>query len=107
MITTQNLEVQTFLCKEYFQFKKRTFEAFPFLVPPEKAQRLLASWAAVTCNLGKLLPSLLAYPLPFLNLGFLRPARFSAAYFPAWFITGEVEARITYKGVRVRSIPIY
>ena len=66
----------------------------------------MAPWAAMTCDLGKIWPSLFSHPPSFLNLNFLRPARFSAVYFPAWFVTGEVEARITYKGFQVRSIPI-
>jgi hypothetical protein len=52
----------------------------------------------------KLLPSIGASILPFLNFDFLRPARFSAVYFPAWLVTGEVEASVTYKGIQVRSI---
>ena len=44
--------------------------------------------------------------VPFLNIDFLRPTRFSAVYFPAWFVTGEVEANVTYKGIQVRSIPV-
>ena len=66
---------------------------------------MLASYAAVICDTEKLWPSICAYPLPFLNLDFTRPTRFAAVYFPAWFITGEVEASVSYKGVQVRSIP--
>jgi hypothetical protein len=66
---------------------------------------MLAPWAAATCShLGKMWPSLGAFALPFLNFDFLRPVRMSAAYFPAWFVTGEVEASLIYKGVEVRTI---
>jgi len=46
------------------------------------------------------LPSIGAHALPFLNFDFLRPVRFSAVYFPAWFVNGEVEANVTYKGIQ-------
>ena len=66
---------------------------------------MLSPHAAMTCDLGKVWSSLGAYPLKsFINFDFLRPARFSAVYFPAWFVTGEVEASVTYKGIQVRSI---
>lgn len=57
-------------------------------------------------NIGKVLPSFGAFAFPFLGFDFFRPARFSAVYFPAWFVTGEVEANLTYQGVQVRSIPV-
>jgi hypothetical protein len=82
-------------------------EAFPFHISPEKAQRLLSPWGAfLTCNREKIWPSIggALQVIPFLNHDFLRPARFSAVYFPAWFVTGEVEASVTYKGTQVRSI---
>ncbi|KAF8808730.1 hypothetical protein BYT27DRAFT_7337705 [Phlegmacium glaucopus] len=74
--------------------------AFPFQVPPEHAQRLLSPLAAAACNFRKMLPSIGAYALPFLNFDFLRPVRLSAVYFPAWFVNGEVEANVTYKGIQ-------
>ena len=58
----------------------------------------------MACNLRKMLPSIGAHALPFLNFDFLRPVRFSAVYFPAWFVNGEVEANVTYKGIQVRYI---
>jgi len=60
----------------------------------------------VACDFQKMLPSLGAHVLPFLNFDFLRPARFSAVYFPAWFVNGEVEANVTYKGIQVHSISV-
>ena len=90
---------------KYIFSSKNTFEAFPFHIRPEEAQRLLSVWASLTCNVAKFWPSVGALALPFLNFDFLRPARFSAVYFPAWFVTGEVEASITYKGFQVR--PFY
>ena len=75
---------------------------------PDQAQRMLAPLAAATCaDVGKMWPSLGAFTLPFLNFDFLRPVRFSAVYFPAWFVTGEVEASFTYKDEQVRSITFY
>ena len=67
---------------------------------------MLSTWASLTCNIRKFWPSVGALALPFLNFDFLRPARFSAVYFPAWFVTGEVEASVSYKGVQVRSISV-
>lgn len=82
------------------------FQAFPFHVTPEHAQRLLSPFAAVACNFRKMLPSIGAHALPFFNFDFLRPARFSAVYFPAWFVNGEVEADVTYKGIQVCSVSV-
>ena len=73
---------------------------------PELAQKKLSPFAALTCEIGRFWPSFGACILPSLNFDFLRPARFSAVYFPAWFVTGEVEARVTYKGLQVRSIHV-
>jgi len=77
--------------------------AFPFQVTPEHAQRLLSPFAAVACNFRKMLPSIGAHALPIFNFDFLRPARFSAVYFPAWFVNGEVEADVTYKGIQSKE----
>ena len=61
--------------------------------------------AALACDPAKAWPSFLKFIMPFLNINFLRPTRFSAVYFPAWFVNGEVEARITYENFQeVRSI---
>ena len=85
-------------------------KAFPFRFRPDQAQKLLSPYAALACNLGKIWPSIGAsigvFSLSFLNFDFLRPTRFSAVYFPAWIVNGEVEASVTYKGFQVRSIPI-
>lgn len=87
---------------------KKNFKAFPFNLSPFEAQRFLAPLASVTCsNFRKVWPSIGAFTLPFVNFDFLRPARFSAVYFPAWIVTGEVEASVIYKGVQVRSITIF
>ena len=59
-----------------------------------------------TSNFGGKWWSPLGALVPFLNVNFLRPTRFSAVYFPAWFVSGEVEANVTYKGVQVRSNPV-
>jgi hypothetical protein len=83
-------------------------EAFPFRIHPERAKSLLSPFAAAACvnDKRKIMSSFGAFFLPFLNFDFLRPVRFSAVYFPAWIVTGEVEANVTYKGVQVRSIPV-
>ena len=68
---------------------------------------MLAPFAALTCShYGKILPSIASIFLPFLNINSMRPVRFSAVYFPAWFVTGEVEASVTYDGVQVHPIPV-
>jgi hypothetical protein len=97
--------VHIFVYNVYLQLKKY-FEAFPFHISPKKAQRLLSPWAAfISGNMKKVWPSA-ATIIPFLDLGYLRPARFHAVYFPAWFVTADVEASVTYKGTQVRSIPV-
>ena len=105
IIITQNWEVRFLLSIiiNYF-LAHPTFEAYPFQVSPEDAQKYLSIFGSTTCNIQKLLPSFGAHYLPFLNFDFVRPVRFSAVYFPAWFVNGEVEANITYKGAQVRSI---
>ena len=78
-------------------------EAIPFKIRPKHAQIILAPFAAAVTGNFREIPSSLGALVPFLNIDFFRPARFSAVYFPAWFVTGEVEANVTYKGVQVRS----
>ena len=88
--------------------KKKTLKAFPFNLGPEEAQRRVAPLAAMTCSTYReALLSIASFARPSLNLEWFRPARFSAVYFPAWFVTGEVEASVIYKGDLVRSITIF
>jgi hypothetical protein len=101
MTISQNLEVPIFLYIKDILNSRKNLEAFPFHIPPDQAQRMLTVFASMICDPQNYLSFFGAYlSLPFCNS--FRPARFSAVYFPAWFVNGEVEASITYKGVQVR-----
>jgi hypothetical protein len=80
-----------------------TFEAFPFSMLPQEAVNYLSIFAATACNIRKVPSSVAAFFFPFLNVEPMRPVRISAVYFPTWFVNGEVEANITYKGIQVCS----
>jgi hypothetical protein len=71
-------------------------------MPPEKAQRYMAKVVAPLSATQNYLTHIWANFLSTKN--FLRPLRFSAAYFPVWVVNAEIEADVTNGDVQVNHL---